>query len=98
MPNRIFIIGDSFCDGGDSNHTISINYKAANSLEVSVKSDSSSTTFLDPVILDVTDTTYDFILTRDAKVTATTTFTFTVTATAASAEAPSSSETVTVRE
>ena len=75
--------GDSFCDGGDSNHTISINYKAANSLEVSVKSDSSSTIFLDPVILDVTDTAYDFILTRDAKVTATTTFTFTVTATAA---------------
>ena len=84
-PRLQIFQGDNeyLCDGGNSDHIIGINYKAANKLEISVTTDSGSTTLFDPVFLDNFNSSYSFPISRNAFVTETTTYTFTITATAA---------------
>ncbi len=76
--------GFSICDGGNSNQLIIINYKAAESLDISMTPEGGGTTInFSSVDLDVTKTSYPFSITRIASVTETTSYVYTVTATAA---------------
>ena len=79
---KIIADGYSICDGGNSDTVIPFNYKAAQTIDLSIEANG-LTIPLDQIILDTNSTSYGYTITRNANVTETTTFTYTATATSA---------------